>query len=159
MTDRGATILIAYDGSAPADNAIDHAAQLFPARPALVVTVWASVRDASRAARAALPQDMIDEAVRKLDQAAEAHALEIARAGAARARAGGLDADAATRRADPSVWATIVALADEAAVAAVVVGARGVSALRSAVLGSVSNGVVHHSRHPVVVVHSNESAG
>ena len=159
MTEPGTDILIAYDGSEPADNAVDHAARLFPGSPALIVTVWCSVQDASPAARLALPQGVIDEAVRKLDEAAEARALEIAGAGATRARAAGLAAVAVTRRGRPSVWPTIVALADEKAVAAVVVGARGASDLRTAVLGSVSNGVVHHSRRPVVVVHPAERAG
>lgn len=146
-------VIIAYDGSEPAGNAIDHAARLFSGMPAVVVTVWRSFREAARAARAALPQSMIDEAVRNFDAAQEAAALELAQEGAARARAAGLEADAVAMRADLSVWATIVRLADDSAAPAVVVGSRGQSSLRSAVLGSVSNAVVHHCRPPVVVVH------
>lgn len=51
-------VLIAYDGSGPAQNAIAHAARLFPGSPALVTTVWRSVRPAAGAARAALPDDI-----------------------------------------------------------------------------------------------------
>lgn len=55
----GGSVLIASDGSEPAQNAIDHAARLFPGSPALVATVWRSVRPAAGAARAALPDDII----------------------------------------------------------------------------------------------------
>ena len=55
MPDADAAILIAYDGSEPARNAIEHAGRLFPVAPAVVATVWTSMREALRAARAALP--------------------------------------------------------------------------------------------------------
>ena len=42
------TILIAYDGSISARAAIERAGRLFPGSPALVVTVWSSVRAANR---------------------------------------------------------------------------------------------------------------
>jgi nucleotide-binding universal stress UspA family protein len=45
-----------------------------------------------------------------------------------------------------------VETAEERDAAAVVVGSRGLTALRSAVLGSVSYGVVHHCKRPVLVV-------
>lgn len=150
-------VLIAYDGSEPAGNAIDHAARLFPGKAAVVVTVWSSIREAAAAALIALPHAVIDEAVLKIDAAADAAAAETAGEGATRARAAGLNADALAARADPSVWATIVRLAHEEAAPAVVIGSRGRSSLHSAVLGSVSNAVVHHCRRPVLVVHPAEA--
>jgi nucleotide-binding universal stress UspA family protein len=47
----------------------------------------------------------------------------------------------------------ILRAADENDVMSVVVGSRGRSGFRSALLGSVSNTVVQHSAKPVVVVH------
>jgi nucleotide-binding universal stress UspA family protein len=153
MAADGDSVLIAYDGSEPARNAIDRAATLFAGRTATVLTVWRSVREVSSAARAALPDGVINDAVRNLDRASEADAAAIAREGAERARTAGLDAEPLTCPADPSVWAAIVAVADEQRVAVVVVGSRGMSGVRSAVLGSVSNALVQHCRQPVVVVH------
>ena len=153
----GGTVLIAYDGSAPAQDAVAQAARLFPDSAALVVTAWHSIAAASAAARAALPEDMIRLAVERLDAAAEADASRTAQEGADRARSAGLTASPLTIRAEPSVWASIVAAAEQHDVRAVLVGSRGRSGLRSAVLGSVSNAVVHHCRRPVVVVHPAEA--
>jgi nucleotide-binding universal stress UspA family protein len=146
-------VLIAYDGSSPARNAIEQAARLFPGRPALVVTVWASAREVAGAARAALPASIIDDAVSNLDTVAEREASETAEQGAECARSAGIAASASAVRADPSVSASILHAAHEEHALAVVVGSRGRFGLRSALLGSVSNAIVHHCRRPVVVVH------
>jgi nucleotide-binding universal stress UspA family protein len=150
-------VVVAYDGSAAARHAIEHAGGLFAGRSALIVTAWTSVRDSTGAARAALPQSVIDEAVHNIDAIAEHAAVQTAEEGAELARAAGLDASPLALRAEPSVWASIVHLADERAADAVVVGSRGRSALKSAVLGSVSNAIVHHCRRPVVVVHPTDA--
>jgi nucleotide-binding universal stress UspA family protein len=146
-------ILIAYDGSAPAADAVAAAGRLFPGARAVVLTVWASVRPGAAAARVALSQDVIEQAVRNLDGAAQQVAELTSHEGAERARAAGLDASPVTARAERSVAAAIVQLADERDASAIVVGSRGRSSVRSAVLGSVSNALVHHCDRPVLVVH------
>ena len=118
-------VLIAYDGSGAARDAVTAAGRLFPGRPALVVTVWRSVREAARAARAAMPQAVIGEAVRAMDAAEEAEAVGTARQGAELARRAGMDATSMTLCAEASVWGVIVRLAHEREVAALVVGSRG----------------------------------
>ena len=145
-------VLIAYDGSPGADAAVDEAARLFPGARAHVATVWSPINTAA-GARAALPDDVIRTAVENLDATARQAASDTAAQGVERASAAGLDADAAVEPADPSVWATLVRLADERDVSAVVIGSRGRSGLRAALLGSVSNAVVHNSARPIVVVH------
>lgn len=109
----------------------------------------------------ALPDPVITEAVQNLDQAAERSAASTADEGAELARRAGLDASPATERTADSIWAVILSYADKQDAAAIGVGSRGQSAVRSALLGSVSNGVVHNSRRPVVVVHpaDDETAG
>ena len=146
-------VLIAFDGSAPARYAIEQAARLFPGRAARVVTAWSSTRDMARAGHAALPKDVIAEAIRNLDAVAEHNAAALAEEGAEAARAAGLDAAAETVCAHPSISAGLIRLADEHRAPALVMGSRGRSALKTALLGSVSSAVVHHSRRPVVIVH------
>jgi nucleotide-binding universal stress UspA family protein len=153
MAPTDSAILIAYDGSPPARHAIEHAGRLFSGSPVVVATAWTSMREAARAARAALPQAMIDDAVRNVDTVAEQTAAETAAEGAELATAAGLTASPLTVRADPSVWATLVRYAEEHEAPAVVVGSRGQSRIRSALLGSVSNAIVQHCRRPVLVVH------
>ena len=118
-------VLIAYDGSAAAAEAIDATGRLLPGARALVVTVWASVRPAAAGARVALPQGVIEQAVRNLDAAAQEAAGEMAQEGADRARAAGLHAVVLTIEAEGSVAATILRVAAERDVIAVVLGSRG----------------------------------
>jgi nucleotide-binding universal stress UspA family protein len=146
------TILIGYDGSADSDRAIDEAARLFAGAGAVVLTVWRSVRDVARAGRVALPAEVVETASTELDAATEAAAEATAAAGTARAKAAGLDAQARAVSGEGSVAQAILQAADEHDVMSVVVGSRGLSGLRSALLGSVSSTVVHHSARPVVVV-------
>jgi hypothetical protein len=110
------TILIAYDGSDPARHAVEEAARLFPGAAARVLTVWRSVHRASGAARVALPDEVIAQAVQNLDQETHASAAGTADEGAALARKAGLEAAPATERADASTWAAILRYADEVVV-------------------------------------------
>jgi nucleotide-binding universal stress UspA family protein len=114
---------------------------------------WTSVQAVARAGRAALPEAAIEKTTTELDSAAKAAAEGTAQAGADRARAAGLNARPEAIRADAGVAQAILRAAEEPAVVRVVVGSRGLSGFRSALLGSVSNAVVQRSAKPVVVVH------
>jgi len=151
-----APLLIAYDGSEHAHAAVASAARLFPGRAAVVVTAWRSVKDVVPASLVALPASVAHEAQLKMDEAARNEAQGLADAGAVLARDGGLDARAQAIEAAGAIWPAIVRAAEEVGAEAVIVGSHGRSPMRSAILGSVSAGVVNHSERPVLVVRAAE---
>jgi nucleotide-binding universal stress UspA family protein len=63
----------------------------------------------------------------------------------------GFDATGLSERATGAGWIAARDAANRHACAAIVLGSRGLTGI-SAALGSVSNGVVHNSRRPVLVV-------
>jgi nucleotide-binding universal stress UspA family protein len=70
--------------------------------------------------------------------------------GAELAREAGFDA--AHRTATGKPWPAIIEVADELDADLVVVGTRGLSSVESVLMGGVSNGLVHHSRRPLLIV-------
>lgn len=145
-------ILIAYDGSDGAKAAVEAAGRLFPGHPADVVCVWQSVAAVGPAGGIAMPADVLGKACIELDRHAEAQAESVAEEGATAARAAGLRPTARAIQGAGSTWAALVRLSEEDQPAAVVLGSRGRSAMQSVLLGSVSSGVAHHSKVPVVVI-------
>jgi nucleotide-binding universal stress UspA family protein len=81
----------------------------------------------------------------------EAGAERVAAEGVEHARAAGFDPAPAAVRASPNAWRTLLAKADEVDASVVVLGSRGLGAVKSALRGSVSSGTLHHSRRPVLV--------
>ena len=145
----GAPILIAYDGSDDAKRAVDEAAALFSGS-AVVVTAWqpfvAVLAEHPMSASAPPPSD-VAEIDRRLEEGAEKTAAE----GAERANAAGLDARAQAVEAAGPVWDAILRSAEDSDARVVVIGPRGLSGLKSALLGSVSHAVMQHARRPVLV--------
>jgi nucleotide-binding universal stress UspA family protein len=86
--------------------------------------------------------------ISEADRAPLVEAERIAREGNIRAQSALLKGDAVDE---------IVALADSLAADLVVIGSRGHAGLASALLGSVSRGVMHETRRPVVVVRAAET--
>lgn len=86
-------------------------------------------------------------AIRGSEAGAERDAAE----GVEHAGAAGFDPEPAAVRASPNAWRTLLAKADEVDASVVVLGTRGLGAVKSALLGSVSSGTLHHSRRPVLV--------
>ena len=141
-------LLLCYDGSEDAKNAIREAASMFGPRHALVLAVWqdAAALPALAWAGASIPD--LDEVF----AAARDGAGRIAEEGVEVAEAAGLDATPIVAEAKGPIWAAVGEAADTHDVEAVVVGSRGLSGVKSVLLGSVSNGIVHHARRPTVVV-------
>jgi hypothetical protein len=55
-------------------------------------------------------------------------------------------------RSQTAVWQTILDVAAQTDAELIVIGTHGATAVQSALLGSISNAVVHHSERPVLVV-------
>ena len=91
------------------------------------------------------PAELRDNAQRLLDEEVERIRAE-----------GGRIAEAHLRLGRPAEQ--IVTLSEELGVGIIVVGSRGLGALRRAVLGSVSESVIRHAHCPVFVVRADERA-
>jgi nucleotide-binding universal stress UspA family protein len=150
-------ILIAFDGSDAAQQAVRDAARLVGARKALVVTVWesglayamADVRPDGMIATPALEPAV----AMSVDRELRSHATRVAGEGAELARSLGLDAEPLAVPDERHVPETILNLAREHHAAAIVVGSRGLSGLRARLEGSTTKSLLKHANCPVIVVH------
>ena len=148
-------ILIAFDGSAAARQAVTDAAWFAQPRRALVLTVWegallyavAPSPDVTMAA-AVDPAAALD-----VDQALGRRAERVAEEGAELARSLGLDAQPLAMADRGDVAFTVLDVAREHDAAAIVVGSRGLNGLRARLEGSTSKAILEHASCPVVIVH------
>jgi nucleotide-binding universal stress UspA family protein len=145
MPDR--PVLICYDGSENAKHAISEAAALLSSREAIVLTV---VQDT----KSLPPYGWIGggAGIEELLEQASAAGRELAQEGVKAAEAAGFHATAATIDTVDPAWSAIVSAAEERDVGAIVLGSRGLSRVKTALLGSVSNGVVQNAGRPTLVV-------
>jgi nucleotide-binding universal stress UspA family protein len=144
-------ILIAYDGSACADLAIDKVAEEFGPRKVIVLVVSEGLERVPFFGTAGVPVE--PETMELLTDAAQKGAEATAEKGAERARGLGLEATTAVAEGGPT-WSAIVEAADEYDAAVIALGSRGLSGVKHALLGSVSGAVAHHSHRSVFIVHS-----
>ena len=154
-------IVLCYDATPEAQAAIERAAQLFRGAPVVVVHAvhpQSATSTPIGTSSLAAPGGANPEAVRGGSAARHArqsmeHAERIAHEGAERARSAGFeDAKPHVAIAEHHIWEAVVEAADDVDAAAVVVGSRGRGALKGALLGSTSTGLVHHCNRPVLVV-------
>jgi nucleotide-binding universal stress UspA family protein len=152
MSAEARPLLIGYDGSDDAKQAIRLAGALLPGRAAVVGHVWTSLAEFLLHTDVQSLTGTMKEAAEEVDASDRERAEQLAAEGAELARASGLDASAVAARGKPKAWPALLELADRHDAAAVVVGSRGLAGVKSALLGSVSAGVLHHSSRPVLVV-------
>ena len=138
-------VIYCYDGSEPSRHALEMGSAILGEAHAEVVCVWRSIWNTTAGlAYGVLPQDAVDAAETAAHQAAAA----LAEQGAALVDI----STAVALRSDDSIWERILEYADSCDAGVIVVGSRGLSGIKSAVLGSVSHGLVNNSRRPVLVV-------
>ena len=137
-------ILLPVDGSQGALEAVRHAIGLM--RSGLQASfVVANVQEPASLYEVVVAHDA--EVIEQVSAAAAAHSLESAQA---LLRAAGAVFESETAAGDPGHM--LVEIAERFECDMVIMGARGVGALRSALLGSVSNSVLHGANVPVMVV-------
>ena len=154
-----APVVVAYDGSPAARQAVVDAAKFLGSCPVLVVTVWeeglAYVSTPAPIQADGLSMDpMVDpEVAREVDHGLHQHAEQVSGEGAALARSLGLDAQQLAMPDEGNVAETILTLVRERRAVAVVVGSRGLSGIRARLEGSTSKALLKHAPCPVIVVH------
>lgn len=145
-------LLLCYDGSDPAKHAIERAADLLRTRNAIVLTVWQTTAGLGSFAWAGATENMLDYV--ELDRAAAELGGRIVSEGVRVAQDAGLQAEPLAVKATGPVWTTILEIAERHDASMIVIGSRGLTGLRSILLGSVSTAVVHHADRPTLVIHS-----
>jgi nucleotide-binding universal stress UspA family protein len=147
-------VVAAYDGSEGAKHAIATVGRLLRGRATVVVQSWEPMFHRSLTARAIArgPIDEIREIVAELQAALADSTAATTEEGVAAARAAGLDAVGDTVESDDGAWRAVAAAAHAHGAAVIAMGSRGLGAARSALLGSVSAGLVQNADLPVLVV-------
>jgi nucleotide-binding universal stress UspA family protein len=149
-------ILICYDGSADAQAAIDQAGLLMAGGEATVLVIWETILETmSRHGSLGTGFGMVgfsgDEGG---DAAIRQTAVDTAADGVQRAVAAGLVAQPRVVNRDDDIATVILAAATDVEADVIVLGTRGLSGVKSLMLGSVSQRVLHHADRAVLVVPS-----
>ena len=125
-------------------------------RHALVVTVWQPIGGLGSVGLGGVAwsggaASMVNFV--ELDRVAAEEGGRVADEGVRIAQETGLEAEPVAVKATGPVWNTILEIADHHDAATIVMGSRGLTGVRSMLLGSVSSAVVHHTDRPTLVVH------
>lgn len=151
-------VLICYDGSPDAKAAIERAGELLHDQPTTVLTIWQPfIQVIARTAVGFGTMPGIADAD-EIDKASRESAEERANEGAELARQAGLEAEPRTCSQQTTTARAILHQGDEIDASAIVMGSRGLTGLKSLLLGSVSHEVIQHADRTVVVVPSPEVA-
>jgi nucleotide-binding universal stress UspA family protein len=145
--------LLCFDGSADAAAAITVAGALLRSHTATVLTVWEPVAIWAPYDPATILSAGISRLATKelgLDETASEIAHATMERGVDLARQAGFDASG--RVASGKSWRAICEVGEEIHAEPIILGARGLSRVQSALLGSVSAAVSAHSERAVLIV-------
>jgi nucleotide-binding universal stress UspA family protein len=150
-------VVVGFDGSDESEAAVREAAALFRDRTLVVVTVW---EPALALAMTRAPDDLAGlsstapdpETMAMIDGLQRDRATATADAGAELARTLGATVDPHPVAEELNVADTIADVAERREAAAIVVGSRGLGRVKATLLGSTSQGLLRHTKRPVVVV-------
>lgn len=145
-------VIVGYDGSPQASAAVHVGALLLPHAHAWITSLWTPPFADEKLRRQLWNGGRrLDEFMEAVEREGEWRASRIADIGVTLARAAGWHAESLVRRVEGGEGLQLAQLAEDMAPDLVLVGARGLGGVR-AVLGSVSDMVVHYSPKPVLVV-------
>ena len=155
------TVILAYDASEAAREAIVAAAKLLKDFRVLVVTVWEeglAYMDppAPMEGSMVMTPPVDPELAHEVDVSLHDQADRMARDGAELAASLGLEAEPLSVPDARDVADTLNDLAREQRAAAIVVGSRGLGGIRATLEGSTSKALLKHAPCPVLVVHAAE---
>jgi nucleotide-binding universal stress UspA family protein len=151
-------ILICYDGSADARAAIERAAKLFPDEPATVLTVWQPFIEMLARSTVGFGLVPTSPSPDQIDAASEKAAEQTAAQGAELATELGMTARPRSGSQETTTARAILDEAGDVGASAIVMGSRGLTGVKSLLLGSVSHEVIQRADRAVVVVPSPEVA-
>lgn len=140
-------LVLCFDGSEAAERAIRTAPVLVGRGRAARVLYAYNPTERGLGIVQAVTGGRIDAPV-----SGEADAHDVVDAGVTIAREAGFDAEALLLEADQPMGELIAATAEKLDAPAIVMGQRGLSGLKSALLGSVTRDVVNADHRPVVLV-------
>jgi nucleotide-binding universal stress UspA family protein len=146
-------VLLCFDGSNDAAAAITKAGELLVSLTAVVLTVWepaALWEPYDPATILTAPMSRLASKELGLDEIASQAARETSDRGVALARTAGFEVRGSVAKGKS--WRAICDEAEKLDAELIVVGARGLSRVQSALLGSVSSAVVVHAHRPVLVI-------
>jgi nucleotide-binding universal stress UspA family protein len=144
-------VLFCYDGSEGSRTAMAAAVELIARpTPAVVLTVWQPAAVLLARAGGFGTGYLSDE--ERVDAGQAQLAGDAAVEGVERARAHGYDASSRVEETTEGAGRKIIEIADELDARLIVCGRRGLGAVASALLGSVSHVVLAHAGRPVLIV-------
>lgn len=146
-------VIVCYDGSRAAVEALDFTVSIIPSAPVIVVAVWHEVTEEMASSGTAPPAGDPVEANRQAHRAAR----DAAREGKERAEAAGLEAEALVVESHGPAWRAIEAVAHERNAMLIACGT-GRSGIKTVLPGEVSVALVQHASRPVLVVPTGKAA-
>jgi nucleotide-binding universal stress UspA family protein len=146
----GRPVLLCYDGSGNAADAIRAAGRVTSPSRAVVAQVWMPTSALLFHGRVLPSGHPLADAAGAIDEEAAAASNAIAAEGAALAQKAGFETEVETARGAVSVWRHLLEIADHHDACLIVSGMRGRG--RGTWLGSVSHGLVNHAMRPVLTV-------
>lgn len=151
------SILICFDGSDSARRAVAVCGRTLSQTEMTLLHVWAP--PVEFLADSFSDGDKVITPLAELEPISSERAEAIVRQGAELAGDLGLTVSTRVERCDSSVWRTILDIADSSGAELIVLGTHGHTAVETNLLGSVANGVAHHSTLPVLIVPASTTSG